>query len=131
MKNTLTLLNSEGDILKASKYYLDSMSEYRFVIYDQYKQSIADLTLEGFDDFINGVITLRDSKNVEYLYPSFSKDMRPTLREIQLFKNGEYDVVNNLDEETKSFYNKLMLVINEHKRTGEDYGAIIKKHNIK
>jgi len=82
MKNTLTLLNSEGDILKVSKYYLDSRSEYRFVIYDQYKQSISDLTLEGFDDFINGVITLRDSKNVEYLYPSFSKDMRPTLREI-------------------------------------------------
>jgi len=89
MKNTFTLLNSEGDILKVSKYYLDSRSEYRFVIIDQYKQSISDLTLEGFDDFINGKMTLRDSKNVEYHYPSFSKGMRRTLQEIQSFKNGE------------------------------------------
>jgi len=86
MKNTLTLLNSEGAILKASKYYLDSMSEYRFTIYDQHKQSIADLTLEGFNEFINGEITLRDSKNSEYHYPSFPQDMKPTWNEIQLFK---------------------------------------------
>jgi hypothetical protein len=31
----------------------------------------------------------------------------------------------------KVMNNKLMFIYNEHKRTGEDYGVIIKKHKLK
>ena len=59
-------------------------------------------------------------------------DLKHTDKDFQMFKTNENQVViNDLDEETKLFYNKLMFVIDEHKRTGEDYGVIIKKHKLK
>lgn len=36
-----------------------------------------------------------------------------------------------IDPQTARFYLDLIFVINEHKRTGEDYSVIIKKHNLK
>lgn len=87
-KNTqeLTLLNSEGDILKVRKHYPNAQAEPRFIIIDVTKQNIADLTLEGFNEFVNGEITLTDSKNNELHYPSYSQGMKPTWNEIQEFK---------------------------------------------
>lgn len=85
------LLNSEGDILTATKSNLvehtgNSMKiNTVFKIHDKHKRCIATLTEKQIFEFTRGKITLTDSDGKEWNYSREPGTMKPNLRKLDEF----------------------------------------------
>lgn len=79
----LELLNSEGPILTVVK--IDGEKD-SFKLIDQYKKE-STISKEDLIDFIDGKISITDSKNKTWHYPSESDGMKPSIHKINEFLN--------------------------------------------
>jgi hypothetical protein len=76
---SLTLLNSEGDILKIFK------TELGFIMVDEFKNVINILDFKGIFDFTRGKFNLINSEGEVIDYLKFSSDMKPNLKILDEF----------------------------------------------
>jgi len=79
----LELLNSEGPILTVVKINEDN-TVYKLI--DQYKKE-SIISKQDLLDFIDGKISITDSKNKTWHYPSESDGMKQSLHKINEFLN--------------------------------------------
>ncbi len=77
---SLELLNYEGCVLKAHR-----IKGHIYVITDEYKNIVDDLSYSEFKDFINGKIDVVDSKNRTWNFANSPKEAKPTNEKIDEF----------------------------------------------
>ena len=75
----LGLINYEGDCLTAIK------EGDHFSIVDQWKEEVAYLSSTEFNEFIDGTISILDSRGKSWYYPEHHIDARPSLAKIYEF----------------------------------------------
>ena len=82
MKNskTLELLNFEGPVLKLLK-----KSEGEFIFLDQWNKELKTATLEEVLNFLDGDITITDSRNKTWHWPSEADSAKSSLKNIFKF----------------------------------------------
>lgn len=80
MKNSIVLLNAEGNILKAEK-----TKDNLFRIIDQYGISLQLWSSETLYKFTRGEISIEDSKNRIFNYSIFPGSMKPDLKKLDEF----------------------------------------------
>ena len=72
MNTTLELLNYEGPVLLAE------LTEFNTVlIFDQWKNPVAELTKQELIDFFDGELDIMDSEGNEWNFENASEDARP------------------------------------------------------
>lgn len=76
---SVVLLNAEGDILKLFK------TENGFNILDKHRELIVTFNKDEISKFINGELTITDSKGVEFNYSDFPLSMKPNLEMLNEF----------------------------------------------
>lgn len=79
MKNTLGLINYEGDCLKAIK------EDGSIIIKDQYGFAVDTLSPEQLFAFVDGLINIVDSKGKSWNFTKESKDAKPSYSMIYNF----------------------------------------------
>jgi hypothetical protein len=88
MYPSIVLLNFEGPVLTA--YRNDSMAEDGlFLIVDQWKNPIAFLNKEQFENFLIGEFSVIDSDGRAWNYPVESSDARPGHEKLIKFVNDD------------------------------------------
>jgi len=87
-KDTIVLLNSEGDILTLKKVYdtrYIGLTITWFSVIDQHKQVIGTLSKEQVFNFTRGNLDLFDSKQRHFRYSNFPGSMKPDLKTLDEF----------------------------------------------
>lgn len=74
----MELLNSEGPVLVAEKNVV-------YMIIDQFKETIAQLSESEMQEFIHGDIRLIDSEGRDFKYSEYPGSMKPDLKQLDEF----------------------------------------------
>lgn len=74
----MELLNSEGPVLVAEKNVV-------YMITDQFKETIAQLSESEMQEFIHGDIRLIDSEGRDFKYSEYPGSMKPDLKQLDEF----------------------------------------------
>lgn len=77
-KERMELLNSEGPVLVAEKNVV-------YMIIDQFKETIAQLSESEMQEFIHGDIRLIDSEGRDFKYSEYPGSMKPDLKQLDEF----------------------------------------------
>jgi hypothetical protein len=80
------LVNSEGPILVAYK------KEGRFIIVDEDRENIEVLSEESMFDWVEGKLSIKDSRERVWTYPSISEGMKIEKAELIDFIGSKYEI---------------------------------------